>query len=200
MRKEIYEGNTRIIIDPGEYYVSDSPVMISTLLGSCVAVCLFDPVNKVMGMNHFLVSHNRVPLVHTEAGRYGVHAMELLINDMLHLGAKRLYLKAKAFGGGNVLKGLRSGQNGMTVGEANVKFTKEFLSREGIELISESFGGESGRVVHFSYGTFSVYVRKVQGAGVGERLAMRDQNCWLYAIGQQKKIISRAKDIHLWDI
>ena len=103
-----YQGLPRIIIDPGESYVTKKDEIISTLLGSCVAVCLYDPVNRVIGMNHFLLaqqhSAHNAALLGSEGGRYGIHAMELLINQMLKQGAQRIHLKAKAFGGGDVLK------------------------------------------------------------------------------------------------
>ena len=109
MRIEKLQGHQRVIINPGEHYASNIPVTISTLLGSCIAVCLFDPVNHVMGMNHFLLSCHRPfgngPIFSTDAGRYGINAMELLINEMYKLGARRSCLKAKAFGGGNLFKG-----------------------------------------------------------------------------------------------
>ena len=97
----------RILLHPGEYRVSREPVTLATLLGSCVAVCMYDPVQRVMGMNHFLLAVQRSaggsPMLTSEQGRYGVHAMELLINGLLKCGAQRQNLKAKAFGGGNVL-------------------------------------------------------------------------------------------------
>jgi chemotaxis protein CheD len=91
------------VIHPGDYRVGRGPIVLSTLLGSCVAVCLYDPVRRLIGMNHFLLANRRccrdVPVLASEAGRYGVHAMELLIDRMLHCGARRRDLKAKAFGG-----------------------------------------------------------------------------------------------------
>ena len=93
----------QIIIHPGEYHVSRRNVVISTLLGSCISACLYDPINGVVGMNHFLLSNRKysrnMPVCITEAGRYGVHAMELVINGMYKLGANRNHLKAKVFGG-----------------------------------------------------------------------------------------------------
>lgn len=203
MRTENFERHQRVIIGPGEQYVSNVPVTITTLLGSCVAVCLYDPVNHVMGMNHFLLSSNQVvnhgPIFLTEAGRYGIHAMELLINEMLKLGARRTCLKAKAFGGGNVLKDLRSIQNNMSVGDANVEFVREFLECEQIPLVAESLGGEDGRVIHFSFGSFKVYARKIKNVNQERLIAQRDRDCWIHAIREQEDYLSKPDRIELWN-
>ncbi|MBW2187291.1 MAG: chemotaxis protein CheD [Deltaproteobacteria bacterium] len=202
MRTEIFKHHQRVIIEPGEFYVSDCPVTISTLLGSCVAVCLFDPINKVMGMNHFMLSHNHQPceqpVLQTDAGRYGVNAMELLINKMLMVGAEKRLFKAKVFGGGNVLKNVYPRQGGRTVGEQNIAFIRDFLHDERIPLVAESLGGNEGRVIHFSYGNFSVYARKIKSAERGRRLGLRDHNCWLHAMSEQEKHSGGARDIELW--
>ena len=96
----------KITLHPGERFVSNEAVLITTLLCSSIAACLYDPVSHVAGMNHFLLASKRysrdMPMSITEAGRYGVNAMELLINDMIHLGAEkkesgRKYLAAERF-------------------------------------------------------------------------------------------------------
>src|SRR5580658_1868975 len=85
----------------GEIFASREPAVVRTVLGSCIAVCLRDPVAGVGGMNHFLLpygGHNELA-----SARYGIHAMELLINDCMKVGADRAKLEAKVFGGGHVL-------------------------------------------------------------------------------------------------
>ena len=91
---------------PGEFYATSDDTMIVTVLGSCVSVCLSDPQNNIRGMNHFLLPNDqsqRDSLI-SESARYGGYAMEVLINQMLKLGAKRNNLVAKVFGGGNVMR------------------------------------------------------------------------------------------------
>ena len=131
MRTETIDRHCRVILDPGEYYASNIPVTISTLLGSCVSACLFDPTNKVIGMNHFMLSSKRyskdLPITQTEAGRYGTHSMELLINAMLKLGAEKHLLKAKAFGGSSLIGNGRDTSNFLCVGAVNSRFFREFL-------------------------------------------------------------------------
>ena len=118
-------------INIGDYYASKEPEIIRTVLGSCVAVCLFDPVNQIGGMNHILLP-GKPDLKHFDASaRYGINAMELLINEILNLGGKKRFLTAKAFGGGHVLPAI-SRENG--VGERNSKFVAEFLHNEGIKI------------------------------------------------------------------
>ncbi len=76
---------------PGDCYVSTDEVVIGTILGSCVSACLYDPVNRIVGMNHFLLSgrqNNADKIWLSEAGRYGIHSMEIIINGMLKLGAE----------------------------------------------------------------------------------------------------------------
>ena len=128
MRTEKIDHHRRVILDPGEYFASNTPVTISTLLGSCVSACLFDPVNKVMGMNHFMLSHQRyaknISMTQTEAGRYGIHSMELLMNEMLKLGAEKLLVKAKVFGGSTINNPSVNTSNFLCVGSVNSKFIR----------------------------------------------------------------------------
>lgn len=93
---------------PGRYAVAGPGRVLHTLLGSCVSACLWDPVARIAGMNHFLLAAPRypaqMPLVISDAGRYGISSMEVLINEMLKQGAVKSRLKAKAFGGASVLQ------------------------------------------------------------------------------------------------
>ena len=166
MRHLSHKGKPRIVIDPGEYYVTDRDEIISTLLGSCVAACLWDPVSRIIGMNHFLLAHNRQEsreaLLISEAGRYGIHAMELLINAMLKKGASKSRLQAKVFGGGNVLPIETDEQRFFNIGEVNSLFIRAFLKNEGIRLQASSLGGDYGRIIHFTASDFSVYMKRIE--------------------------------------
>ncbi len=155
----------KITVAPGDQHATKDACVISTLLGSCVACCLWDPETKVAGMNHFLLANRRyareMPVSLTEAGRYGVQSMEMLINAMIKLGADKRRLHAKAFGGGQVLISL-SKDNFNCVGNVNERFIREFLKAEGIPLDSEDLGGELGRVIRFRTDTYTVYRRFVK--------------------------------------
>ena len=164
MNIQAYQQTRRIILEPGEFYVSTQQEVISTLLGSCVAACLYDPVTNVIGMNHFLLSqrHNQKNnVIITQAGRYGVHAMELLINEMLMKGAIKNNLKAKCFGGADVLHTAFEKKDQCSIGEMNVSFIKTFLNNEKIPLVASSLGGKQGRNIHFMGSDNSVYMRKI---------------------------------------
>ncbi len=134
-------NSSRVSIIQGECHVSGSAeVVISTLLGSCIAACMYDPLAKVGGMNHFLLPGESGS---GQGGRYGVHLMELLINGLLKLGASRDRLQAKIFGGANIIKGLGN------IGTSNAIFAREFLDRERISFTGGSVGGGQGRRVQF---------------------------------------------------
>lgn len=129
----------RLNVIQGEYLVSNDPdVFLTTVLGSCVAVCLRDPDRGVGGMNHFLLPEGQADST-DDARRYGVHAMELLINALLHQGAQRSRLEAKLFGGARMFNGLSD------VGAANAAFAERFLRDEGINVASASLGGVGAR-------------------------------------------------------
>jgi chemotaxis protein CheD len=195
---QMEEKGTRLHVNllPGEYYVTNRPAAIHTLLGSCVSACLFDPVNRVIGMNHFLLSNRRyardLPICMSEAGRYGIHAMELVVNEMLKLGAKRSNLRAKAFGGGSIYLNPEVKDNFFCVGDVNARFIREFLKNDGIPLVAEDLGGEKARVIHFLFDDFSVHVKKI-GKATASNLVQSERQFWLKTIETQEKIKAQAE-------
>jgi len=140
---------------PGEYYVTAREMMIVTVLGSCVSACIRDPVNKVGGMNHFMLPEHGgdpdSPL--STSARYGAYAMEILINQLLKMGAHRLHLEAKLFGAGRVLAGVTD------VGKRNAHFAIEYLQRERIRVLSKDLGDIYPRKVYFFPQTGRVMVK-----------------------------------------
>lgn len=132
-----------IYVLQGEFRISrDADAVLSTVLGSCVAVCLWDAEARLGGMNHFLLPFG--PKAAASAPeRYGVHAMELLINGLLKEGAARARLQAKLFGGARVSTALSD------IGQTNARFARSFLAAEGIPCRAESLGGTSARRVLF---------------------------------------------------
>ncbi|WP_374802217.1 chemotaxis protein CheD [Paracoccus zhouxuedongae] len=135
-------ASTSRSITQGEYASGGAGFgLISTVLGSCVAACLHDPVAQVGGMNHFLLPDgtNRGGA----AASYGVNAMELLINDLIKHGASKSRLTAKMFGGARMVQGLSD------VGAKNAEFILRFLTAEGISCLSQSLGGTHARRVEF---------------------------------------------------
>jgi chemotaxis receptor (MCP) glutamine deamidase CheD len=136
----------RTTIYVGDVAASLKPAVLHTLLGSCVAVCLYDPVLCAGGLNHILLPKSDGTGTTT---RFGVHAMELLINNLMSLGGEKRRFIAKAFGGANMFPGGK----GKPVGRMNADFVHEFLMTEGIPLVAERLGGH--HAVHLYFQTDS---------------------------------------------
>lgn len=136
-RTVLYERDFRrhgVKVLPGEFFVSDEDIVITTVLGSCVAACIWDRHVGVGGMNHFMLpgeeggSRDADPL--GLAGRYGVYAMEQLINELIKRGGRKANFEAKVFGGGQVMRNMTS----INIGERNAQFVEQFLRTEGIRI------------------------------------------------------------------
>jgi chemotaxis protein CheD len=135
---------SKVNIVQGEFHTSaDEQVVITTLLGSCIAACLYDPMARIGGMNHFLLPGELDASASQGSKSYGVHLMELLINALLKTGAARHRLQAKVFGGARTIATLGD------IGAANAAFAKEFLELEGIRVAGTSTGGVLGRRLQF---------------------------------------------------
>ena len=146
---------------PGEYYVTTGDKLIVTVLGSCVAVCLRDKFSGIGGMNHFLLPTNdgaHESGLMSESARYGVYAMELLINQLLKMGVNRNRLEAKVFGAGNVLRGMTVNN----VGQRNAEFALDYLQIEKIPVAARDLLGEFPRKVYFFPDTGQVLVKKIK--------------------------------------
>lgn len=134
----------RVHIIQGEFLVSADPnVVVTTILGSCVAACIRDPLAGVGGVNHFLLP-GKTPSANGEPDeRMGVHLMELLVNGLLKAGASRDRLEAKLFGGARTVKGLSD------VGAHNIEFARRFLKNERITFVGGDTGGDLGRRIQY---------------------------------------------------
>jgi chemotaxis protein CheD len=187
---------------PGDYaVVRREKRVLYTILGSCVAACLYDPVNRVAGMNHFLLSNDRysktIPFTEAEAGRYGIHSMELLINAMMKQGAERRKFKAKAFGGASLFwQGTAQSGNFFSVGEVNARFIKEFLIAEGIPLVASDLGGEHGRAVFFSSMDFSVHIGRISES-IKARISSSERDYWKRKLEIQRRAQAESH-VELW--
>ena len=125
---------------PGEYFVHSDDIAIMTTLGSCIAACLWDREARVGGMNHFMLPEGR-----SNSGRYGAYAMEVLINELMKLGASRPTLEAKVFGGAQV----SDGRDTLNIGEQNTLFVIEYLKTEHIPMVSNDVRGPYPRKLCF---------------------------------------------------
>ncbi len=144
MNKENIDARSMkyVSIAQGEYKVSGDPQLcMTTLLGSCVATCLWDSRKNIGGMNHYLLPGHKIS--DHSLVRYGVNAMELLVNGLLKRGCHKADLKAKVFGGAQMLHA------GSTIGSENGRFAQDFLRVEGIAIVGGSLGGQRGRRLRF---------------------------------------------------
>ena len=150
----------RVFLSPGEIACASRPTLVTTVLGSCVAVTLWDPVRRLGGVNHFILPQSRVS---DDGARYGDRAMAQLLDEMRALGASRANLEAKVFGGANVLP--LGGKQG-SVGAANVAFAMNDLSVQRIPVKGHRTGGEYGRLLIFNTDTGEAFVRRVSSGDV----------------------------------
>ena len=147
-------------IMPGEYYATARDMVLVTVLGSCVCACIRDKVSGIGGMNHFMLPDSgrdqSNPL--GESARYGTYAMEILINQLLKMGARRCNFEAKVFGGGAVLRGFTIAN----VGERNAQFVLNFLKTEKIHLAAQDLLDIYPRKVYYFPNTGKVRVKKLK--------------------------------------
>lgn len=156
-------GNLKLTVLQGQFKVSAGPkVELGTVLGSCVATCLFDPVVELGGMNHFLLPEPPASQRGEVDVHYGVYLMEMLINEMLNYGARKERLRAHLYGGANIRAGMQA------IGTANADFARNFLVRERIELVREDLGGTNARRVDFRPSSGKVRCRTVASSDAPE--------------------------------
>lgn len=152
-------GRTVVKLQPGQCYVTaDTGEVISTLLGSCISACAYDPELGIGGMNHFMLPGANGGLRWGEAGRaarYGVDAMEHLFNELFKAGAQRQRLQVKLFGGARVIAGR------LLVGERNISFAHHYLAVEGLRVAAEDVGEHCARHIRFYPDTGRVQVRRL---------------------------------------
>jgi len=158
--REIYS------IHPGEYYVTGEDVIISTVLGSCIAVALFDPKVSIGGLNHFMLPDtDRIDFA-SESGKYGMYAMELLINEMLKAGCERKRFIAKVFGGGSVLNLNKAKENAIPLN--NIKFAMNYLRTEKISVVATDVGGTNARKIFVYPKNSKVLLKRIQRTMIKE--------------------------------
>ena len=174
------EGVTRVTIHIGGLRVSREPLVIDTVLGSCIAACLYDPVSGIGGMNHFMLPEGFDP-DNPASTRYGVHAMELLITEIMRLGGHRRRFQAKVFGGGHVLN-IRESLDG--VPQRNIDFVRRFLNVEQIPVLNEDVGGYQARRVLFYAHTGKAFLKRL-GTHDAERTA-EEEMVYLISLKKQK--------------
>jgi chemotaxis protein CheD len=142
----------------GQAIASAEGELLSTVLGSCVAACLRDPVTGIGGMNHFLLPGEELSdAATTDDMRFGVASMEQLINALIKQGAMRSRLQAKLFGGATMMAARTDG----SVGGRNARFALRFLACEGIAVAAQDLGGDTPRRANFEPATGRAWVNRL---------------------------------------
>lgn len=157
---------------PGEFYVTSDPQeIIATTLGSCVSACIRDRVSGIGGMNHFMLplSNNSSSQWLSMATRYGSHAMEHLINEILKLGARRENLEVKLTGGGKVVKNMSD------VGQSNIDFVLEYVRLESLDVVAQDLGDVHPRKVLYHPQTGQMRVKRLRSMH-NDTLIVREAN------------------------
>lgn len=186
-------GRKHVNLGAGDYLVSEDDIIVSTVLGSCVSACLYSDVSPCFGMNHFLLPEScrtgseGKDVMRTASAYYGINAMELVINAMLRAGVKKHQLRAKVFGGGNVLK-LSSAK--CSVGEQNVEFVLRFLEIERIPVTACSVGGDYARKIIYVQHSREVLLQRL-GHSADSVIASEEER--LYHRGIRKADVSFFK-------
>lgn len=153
-------GMSAVKLLPGEYFVTSEPLVLTTVLGSCVSACVRDTATGIGGMNHFMLPENPDPYSRDAvvAMRFGAYAMTVLLGELFRGGARRERLEAKVFGGGAVLANMKM----LNIGERNADFVLRFLEAENVHIAARDLGGKLPRRINYFPGTGRVAVRKLQ--------------------------------------
>lgn len=174
-----------IVIQPGEFFVTTNPNDgIATVLGSCISVCLYDDQAGIGGMNHFMLpgDFRNDEVFSSKSSRYGMFAMESLINEMMKKGAKKSNFVAKIFGGGHVLNFRKTDGN---IPESNISFVQTYLDFEEIKIVASDIGGNWGRKIIFLPGD--------SGKVLVKKLTLRNNTEYITQEKQYKAVVFRKK-------
>lgn len=173
------------------YATIEKQIVLTTLLGSCIAVCMKDPKAGVAGMNHFMLPRkvNVRDVGFNNDTRYGVNAMEVMINEMMKKGALRKRMQAKVFGGGRVMDSALN-----NVAQSNVDFALAYLKTEGIPVLARDVGNQEGRKLFFFPDTFDVYVKRIHYNNLTK--AVQTEKQLMEKINKQRE---KDSDLELFD-
>lgn len=183
-----------VILYPGDYFSTASDnELISTVLGSCIAITFFDPAVKIGGMNHFMLvnSSSDDGADIEKSGRFGEYAMELLLNDMIKKGAQKKRLSAKVFGGSNIFKMAESESN---VGAQNIFFAFDYLERERIPVRASDIGGSAPRKIYFDPQTSKVWLKHIEKTATKENILRKREEEYRARVKEEE----RKKNDIIW--
>jgi chemotaxis protein CheD len=179
-------------VQPGAWSV-DTEKPLSTLLGSCVAVCLFDPALKIGGINHFMLPEmGRSKYGDVDSLLSGNFAMEALLNALTGRGARKARLQAKAFGGGTIIDSDASAPN---IGMRNASFAKEWLQREGIPLLSSDFLGPWSRKIIFLPFNGEAFCKRLVTNMATASVIAREERSYAETLLQKPKAVDKKIEL-----
>ena len=179
-------------VQPGAWSV-DTDKPLSTLLGSCVAVCLFDPALKIGGINHFMLPEmGRSKYGDVDSLLSGNFAMEALLNALTGRGARKARLQAKAFGGGTIIDSDASAPN---IGMRNASFAKEWLQREGIPLLSSDFLGPWSRKIIFLPFNGEAFCKRLVTNMATASVIAREERTYAETLLQKPKAVDKKIEL-----
>ena len=179
-------------VNPGAWAV-ETQQPLSTLLGSCVAVCLFDPLLKIGGINHFMLPDmGRSKHGDVDSLLSGNFAMEALLNALLNKGAKKVRLQAKAFGGGTIID---TDGGSLSIGMRNANFAKEWLQREGLPLLSSDFLGPWSRKIIFLPSNGEVFCKRMVTNMATAEVIAREERAYAETLAQKAKPIDKKIEL-----
>ncbi|MDR0880924.1 MAG: response regulator [Candidatus Adiutrix sp.] len=163
------EEINRVFLLPGEYMVSKQPHLISTLLGSCVSVCLYHPQLHFGGMNHYMLTNSPAG---QRSGKYGDYAISVLLQFMERACGNLSGVEAMIFGGANVVGTIGSGEQ---IGERNVSLAREMLRKHSVKIVREQVGGNSGLKLHYQNWDNKIEVIPMNPSSMSGSLIARDE-------------------------
>lgn len=152
-----FDGGASFYLHPGHLFVTKEPTRITTIVGSCVALCLWDKKSAVGGMNHYMLPYWSTN--ENESTRFGNVAIEYLIRKVLALGGSKQHLQGKLFGGASISQAFRGKE--MDLGSKNIEVALNLLSSEGIPVVANDVGGTRGRKVILDTFNGVVFVKQL---------------------------------------
>jgi chemotaxis protein CheD len=155
----------------GGCFASEEPTVVTTVLGSCISACIYDAGRGIGGMNHIMLPGKADLKNYNNPARFGVNAMELLINRLMKLGAGRYDLRAKVFGGAQVISRLTPENQ---LGLRNAEFVIDYLENENIKIVNSNVGGSDSRKIFFHTDTGDVFLKRLCGDATALQRAQQE--------------------------
>ncbi len=177
---------------PGEFFVSAEPMIVYTVLGSCVSACIRDPLAGVGGMNHFMLPQPKNASTDSwgESTRYGSYAMESLINDILKRGGVKSRLEVKLFGAGRIYDG------NIDVGARNAEWVLEYIKTEGLTACKTDLGDILPRKIYYFTESGRVLMKKIENVK-NDTIATRERD-YAYKLQVEKHVVAVEEDVTLF--